>query len=233
METLRAAWDANAAYWIAWARSPECDHAFWRLNLPTLLELVPAPRGTALDLACGEGRVARALRERGHEVVGVDGSPALVQAAREADPGFEAHVADAARLPFPDGHFSLAVASLALMNMDEMEAVVAEVARVLEPGGTLCLSVLHPLGTREKAQAASYFDTVRYREEIEREGRSLTLEDTHRPLGSYFAALSDAGLLIECVLEPTPDADYLAAVPSVAAWRERPAFLHVRALLPA
>ena len=233
MESLRAEWDSNAADWIAWARSPECDHAFWRMNLPTLLALLPAPRGAALDLGCGEGRVARALRERGYDVRGIDGSPALVRAATEADPEFDARVADAADLPFADATFALVVASLSLMNMDDMDRVVAETARVLEPGGALCLSVLHPLSTSERTPDASYFDTVRYRETIEAHDRRLTLNDTHRPLGAYFAALGDAGFLVERVVEPRPDAGYLAAVPAVAHWCERPAFLHVRARLAA
>ena len=94
-KTLRDAWDENAADWVRWARSPELDHAFWHLNLPALMALLPAPGGLTLDVGCGEGRVARALKELGHRVVGIDSSPALVMAARKADPGFDVQVADA------------------------------------------------------------------------------------------------------------------------------------------
>jgi SAM-dependent methyltransferase len=106
-KTLREAWDENAADWARWARSPELDHAFWRLNLPTLINLLPALRGLTLDVGCGEGRVARALKERGYRVVGVESSRALVTAAQEADPSFDVHLADAAQMPFPDDHFDL------------------------------------------------------------------------------------------------------------------------------
>jgi SAM-dependent methyltransferase len=228
MESLREAWEANAASWIEWSRSPERDHAFWRMNLPTLLALVPAAGGPVLDVGCGEGRVSRALKELGYEVVGVDGSPTLAAAAREADPGFEVLLADAAALPFASESFELAVASLTLMNMDDMPGAVSEIARVLRPGGRLCASVLHPLNTWGKA-GGDYFETTRYSETIEAGGASLTLHDTHRPLTAYFDALASAGMLIERVVEPVPDEAYLAAVRDAPRWRERPGFLHVRA----
>jgi ubiquinone/menaquinone biosynthesis C-methylase UbiE len=207
------------------------DHAFWRLNLPALVALLPVPGGLTLDVGCGEGRVARALKELGHRVVGFDSSPALVAAAREADPGFDVQIADAADMPFPDDHVDLAVASLSLMNMDDLPRVLGEVARVLCPGGRLCFSVLHPINSWGDAGDVSYFQTVRYAEELQREGARVTVHDMHRPLGDYFGALAQAGLLVERMLEPVPDDAYLAAVPEVERWRERPAFLHVRAVL--
>ncbi len=230
MESLREAWDANAADWIAWARSPEHDHAFWLMNLPALVDLLPPPRGVALDVACGEGRVARALKERGFEVRGIDISPALVHAARELDGAFDVTVGDAAAMPFASGTFDLAVCSLALMNMDDMPAVVRELARVLKHGAHLCLSVLHPLRTRRHAGRGSYFDAVRYAEVVRSGDAMLELNDTHRPLAEYFDALALAGFHIERLVEPVPSADYVASFPAVAAWREQPAFLHLRAL---
>jgi SAM-dependent methyltransferase len=229
--SLRDAWDENAGDWVRWARSAELDHAFWRLNLPALVALLPAPGGLTLDVGCGEGRVARALKELGHCVVGFDSSPALVAAAREADPGFDVQVADAADMPFPNEHFDLAVASLSLMNMDDMPKVVSEVARVLRPAGRFCFSILHPINSWGDAGDVSYFQTVRYAEELERDGARMTVHDTHRPLGDYFGALAQAGLLVEWVVEPVPDDVYLAAAPEVERWRRRPGFLHVRAVL--
>ena len=91
---LRAAWDAQAADWIAWARAPDHDHFFWRMSMPALLALLPAPGRLTVDVGCGEGRLARELKARGHRVVGIEGSPALAAAAREADPELTVHVAD-------------------------------------------------------------------------------------------------------------------------------------------
>jgi len=229
--SLREAWQQSAAEWIRWARSPRLDHAFWRMNLPALMSLLPPPRGRTLDVACGEGRVARELKERGYEVQGIEGSQALADAAREADPDFEVTLGDAAAMPFPDAHFDLAVASLCLMNMDDMPAVLSEIARVLRPGGQLCLSVLHPINTWGKIGERRYFEVVGYSETIGAGEDRLTLHDTHRSLQAYFDALERAGFLIERLIEPRPDDAYLADVPAIAAWRERPAFLHVRAVL--
>lgn len=228
--SLRAAWDENAEDWVRWARSSECDHAFWHLNLPTLIELLPPPGELTLDVGCGEGRVARALKELGHDVVGVESSPALAHAATEGDPTFEVHVADAVAMPLPDSLANLAIASLSLMNMDDMPGVVSEIARVLRPEGCFCFSVLHPINSWGDAEAG-YFETVRYTEKLERDGARIILHDTHRPLGDYFGALQDAGFVVERVVEPVPDAAYIAAFPDAARWLERPGFLHVRALL--
>src|SRR4051812_42321707 len=118
---MRDAWDAEAANWIAWARTPDHDHFFWRLGLPALLALLPAPGRRTLDLACGEGRLSRILRERGHAVVGVEGSPALAAAAREAEPAIEVIDGDAAAIPLDDRAVDLAVCSMALLNLDDMD----------------------------------------------------------------------------------------------------------------
>jgi SAM-dependent methyltransferase len=228
--SLRDAWDASAGDWIRWARSNELDHAFWRLNLPALLALMPPPAPT-LDVACGEGRVARVLRRHGYDVIGIEGSAALAAAARQADEGFEVIVGDAAAMPFEDSRFDLAVASLCLMNMDDPRAVVAEIARVLKPGGRLCCSLLHPLRTATHAGEAGYFRARRYTETIAGEGATLELNDTHRPLGAYTDALWSAGFAIERLVEPLPDDDHVRDFPSAAQWRQRPGFLHMRAVL--
>jgi SAM-dependent methyltransferase len=228
--TLEVAWDENAEDWVRWARSLECDHAFWRLNLPALLALLPQPGEVTLDVGCGEGRLARTLKELGHHVVGVESSRALVRAAREADSSFEVHVADAAAMPLPDNHVDLVIASLSLMNMDDMPGVVGEIARVLRPQSCFCFSVLHPINSWGDA-GAGYFETVRYTEELQRDDTRMALHDTHRPLGDYFGVLQDAGFLVERVVEPVPNDAYVAAFPEVARWLERPGFLHVRALL--
>ena len=229
--TLRDAWEAEAAGWIAWARSPGTDHFFWRFSLPALLGLVPAPRGLTVEIGCGEGRVARELIARGHRVVGIEGSPSLAEAAREADPDFEVHVADAQAMPLADGTADLVVASMMLLNVDDLEAVVGEVARVLAPGGRFCFSTTHPDSGRQKA-GDDYFAVARFAETRERDGVRMTFHDVHRPLSSYFGALERAGLLVEAVREPVPDDAYVADHPQVARWRREPCFLLVRAMKP-
>jgi SAM-dependent methyltransferase len=227
---MRTAWDAQAANWVRWARSPEHDHFFWRLSLPALLDLLPAPGRRTLDLACGEGRVSRVLAERGHDVLGVEGSPALAAAAREAAPAIEVLEADAAALPLADGAVDLVVCSMALLNFDDLEASVSEAARVLEPGGRFCFTTVHPWNSLKSGE--DYFAERTYEETRTRDGLTMTFTDRHRPLSALSRAFEGAGLLIEAVREPVPDAEHVAWRPKVEQWTRRPAFLAGRAVRP-
>ena len=227
---MRSAWDAQAQNWIAWARAPEHDHFFWRLGLPALLELLPAAGRRTLDLACGEGRLSRVLAERGHRVIGVEGSPALAAAAREAAPSIEVLDGDAAAIPLPDGAVDLVVCSMALLNFDDLDAAVAEAARVLEPGGRLCFTTVHPWNSLK--DEPDYFAEATYAETRTRDGLTMTFTDRHRPLHAFSRAFEAAGLLIEALREPVPDAEHIARHPRVERWTRRPAFLLGRAVRP-
>jgi len=222
---LRTAWDEHAADWIAWARAPGQDHFFWRFSMPRLLELLPAPGALTLDLGCGEGRLSRELAARGHRVVGVEQSPALVAAAREAAPEIEVREGDAGAIPLADGAADLVVASMVLMNLDDLEGAMAEVARVLTPAGRFCASLVHPFNSPKQAP---YFTDHSYAEVRDRGGLRMTFTDRHRPLQDYSRALESAGLVIEALREPVPDDAHVAAHPEVGVWRERPAFLLLR-----
>src|SRR5438445_11435192 len=139
----REHWEKESANWAAWARRPDFD-AYWKYS-PTFFELLPPPGDRTLDLGCGEGRVSRDLVERGHRVIGVDASASLVRVADDADAGSLYLRADAAALPLVDECFDLVVAYNSLMDVDDMDGSVREVARVLQPGGSLCACVTHPL----------------------------------------------------------------------------------------
>jgi SAM-dependent methyltransferase len=228
--TFREVWEERAEDWVGWARSRELDFGFWELNLPAMLELLPAPGRLTLDVACGEGRLSRELARVGHRVIGIDSSPSLLAAAREADPDAELILADAAAIPLADGAADLAVASMALMTVDDVPAVVSEIARVLAPDGRLLVTLLHPLDTWADA-GGSYFAEGSFDKEIVRASGRMTFRDAHRPLASYFRALEDAGFAIERLREPVPGEDYFRRHPETAHLRGRPFLLHLRALL--
>jgi SAM-dependent methyltransferase len=227
---LRDAWERNAADWVRWARKPGHD-SYWRFHRERFLDLVPRAGRLTLDVGCGEGRVARDLTELGHRVVGVDASPAMVAAAREADAGGEYLVADAAKLPFPDGHADLVVAFMSLMDVDNMPSAVGELARVLEPGGKLVLAVVHPINSAHDVDRVhpegrlvmteDYFDRRRYTDTIERDDVRMTFESRHWTLEDYFDALLTAGFRIEALRE--------IGDPDHPRWSRYPLFLHVLA----
>ena len=227
---MRSAWDAHAAEWVRWARSPEHDHFFWRFGLPALLDLLPPPGRRTLDMASGEGRVSRVLAERGHRVLGVEASAALCAAAREAAPEIEVLEGDAAALPLPDRAVDLVVCSMALLNFDDLEASMREAARVLEPGGRFCFTTVHPWNSLKAGD--DYFAERTYEESRTRDGLTMTFTDRHRPLSALSRAFEGAGLLIEALREPVPDAGHVARWPAVERWTRRPAFLAGRAVRP-
>ena len=238
--TLRDAWEEHARAWIAWARTPGHD-SYVRFHRDAFFELLPAPRGRTLDLGCGEGRLTRDLADLGYDIVGVDLSPTLVAAAREAAPALEFVEADAARLPFADRTFDLVVAFMSLQDVDEMERAVEEAARVLTRDGVLCTAVVHPLNSAGKFEARepdscfvineSYFDRRRYVDEIERNGLSMTFVSDHRSCADYVNPLLDAGLVLERVREVTMKREQMTQRESER-WLRIPLFLHLRARKP-
>ncbi len=93
------------------------------------------------EVGCGMGEFAvRAARELGTEVMAIDISPRMVEIARER--GVEARVGDVQALPFADGEFDCVVANWVLYHVPELDGGVAELARVLAPGGRLVAATL-------------------------------------------------------------------------------------------
>jgi len=134
----------QAEAWIALASS-DPDYEF--LNKPSFLALVPPPGRLTVDAGCGEGRLGRELIERGHRVVGFDGSKSLAASARGARPVLPVGVADVGRLPVSSGSADRVVCFMVLMDVEDLDAVVAELARVLCGRGVLCVAILHPIFT--------------------------------------------------------------------------------------
>jgi SAM-dependent methyltransferase len=237
---LRSAWEQNARAFIAWARQPDHD-SYWRFHRDLFLELLPPPGRRTLDLGCGEGRLSRDLRKLGHDVVGIDASPTMVAAARDADPEIEVRLADAAALPFGDASFDCVVAFMSLQDVDDFEGAIAEGARVLEPGGRLCLAVVHPITSAGRFEGetndspfvigGSYLDRTHYSDNVVRDGLEVTFASEHRPLEAYTEALASAGFVVERLREP-PLPEHARSSPHSGRWQRVPLFLHIRALKP-
>lgn len=230
-------WETQAENWIALARADHDSYWFYR---EFFFELVPKPRGRTVEIGCGEGRVSRDLKERGHDVVGVDSSPTLVAAARTLDSAGEYVVSDAAQLPFHDGAFDLAVAYNSLMDIDDMVGAVEEASRVLRPGGHFCICVTHPLndaGRFEDGEPAAAFhvDVYRGRRPYDdvwgRDGVSMHFVGWCYPLEGYTRPLEDAGFLLEAMREPAVDRS--AVSPRGGRRLRIPNFLFLRAVKPA
>ncbi|HET7810228.1 MAG TPA: malonyl-ACP O-methyltransferase BioC [Steroidobacteraceae bacterium] len=129
--------------------------------LARLDELQVTPQ-SILDLGAGTGHATRALKRRfpRAQVVAVDIAPGMLERARHQSRWlrrFERVRADAYALPFAGGAFDLVFSSLMLQWCDDLDAVFAEIARVLKPGGLLLFSTFGPgtLGELRDAWAAS------------------------------------------------------------------------------
>jgi ubiquinone/menaquinone biosynthesis C-methylase UbiE len=149
--TMRDAWEAEARNWANFARTPGSDRSHEDINLPVLLDLLPAPGRQALDLACGEGRVSRLLQALRYRMVGADASPTMIQFAAAHPGSAPVVVADATQLPFADGTFDLVVAYMCLHDIDDMPRAVHEAARVLSLPGVCA----RPSRTRSTRQGHS------------------------------------------------------------------------------
>lgn len=227
---VSAAWEKNAEQWLAWARTPDHDVYYWLLNLPAFADLMPAAGTKSLDIGCGEGRIGRWLADSGHRVAGVDCSPTLANRAIEAGGYEEVVCGDAAALPWPADEFDIAVAFMSLHDMPNPAEVIKEIARVLRPGGVLCIAIVHPLN-RPAEHFDDYFSEQRSTEVIIRNGLEMTFDGVDRPLESYTRALSDNGFVIEELREPRASATAVQRAAELAPAAKRPYFLHLRCRL--
>jgi SAM-dependent methyltransferase len=119
---------------------------------------VVAPPGPVADLGCGPGAHALALARRGYDVVGVDGSPRMVEVARaraerdNIDATFEVQDISAG-LGFADASLGGVLAILVLQHLPDPAAFIAEIRRCLRPGGHLLITA----PTRENTSKKFYW----------------------------------------------------------------------------
>ena len=226
-------WQDSADAWIA----DMGDHGdFGRRYVldPVMLPraLACAPR-RALDVGCGEGRFCRMLRQRGIDTVGLDPTPALLARARKRDADGTYVDGVAEQLPFDDGAFDLVVSYLTLIDIPDVQAAIAEMARVLAPGGTLLIANLNGFNSacadRDWVHDADgrrlHFPVDQYLEERAMwiEWRGIRIVNHHRPLSTYMKALLNAGLVLTHFDEPEPTAD--ASPSRAASYRRVPWFM--------
>jgi len=113
---------------------------------PTLLQAQPGHR--LLDVACGPGQMLQVAQNAGLSVAGIDIAPTAIQMCRQRFPDADTREANAEEMPFPEDHFDYVTCLGSLERMLNREQVLAEVRRVLRPGGRACFLVRnarHPL----------------------------------------------------------------------------------------
>jgi demethylmenaquinone methyltransferase/2-methoxy-6-polyprenyl-1,4-benzoquinol methylase len=108
----------------------------------------------ALDVATGTGDLAIALRDRGAEVVGVDFSEKMLEIARRKASDIDFRTGNALALEFADDEFDAATVGFGARNFDDLDRGIAEMARVVRPGGRV---VILEITTPQKPPLSVFF----------------------------------------------------------------------------
>ena len=220
-------WEQHATWWqdeFTDGADPEYEEQI----LPLAAQLL-AGYGRVLDLGAGEGQIARLIAGDGVDVTGVDPTWSQMRVAHERGGGPSYAVAGAAELPHPDNIFDAVVACLVFEHIDPLESAVAEVARVLRPGGRFAFFLNHPLLQTPGSgwiddhmvdPPEQYWRLGEYLVEtstVEQVQRGVFIPFVHRPLSRYVNTLAQHGLIIRELHEPGPPQGFLDKSPSYTA----------------
>jgi ubiquinone/menaquinone biosynthesis C-methylase UbiE len=252
-------WDENAAVWTRLARAGYDVYRDY-LNTPAFFEMLPEVSGlSGLDIGCGEGHNTRLLAKRGARVTAIDISRVFVQYAQQAeeqDPlGIDYKIASAVELPFGDATFDFAVGLMSLMDIPETDRVIAEVHRVLNPGGFFQFSIEHPCfatpyrrnlrnqeGLTYAIEVGDYFRNLQGEiaewifgaapPAVKKGLRRFKTPRFTRTISQWLSLLLDTGFVLERIGEPRPNDKTVQACPELQDAQVVAYFLHIRARKP-
>jgi ubiquinone/menaquinone biosynthesis C-methylase UbiE len=244
-------WSGDVADWYDRLVGDEGSEYHQKVVHPGVLRLLAVqPAEPVVDIACGQGALARLLHARGAEATGVDAAADLIRAARQRGPEpIRYHVGDARELGFlPENAFAAAACVLAIQNIHPIQPVFEGVRRILRPGGRFVLAMMHPCfrGPKETRWGWDEGEGVQFRRVdrylLPRKSPIVTHPGKtpdvytwtfHRPIGAYVKALRNAGLLLDAVEEwpshKTSEPGPRASAENTAR-KEIPMFLALRAL---
>jgi SAM-dependent methyltransferase len=194
---------------------------------PAMLALAGDVAGRRiLDAGCGSGALFAPLRDRGAIVTGFDSSTGMLEQARQRlGDDADLMVAELGRpLPYPDAAFDDVIASLVLHYLEDWGPALAELRRVLKPGGRLIVSVDHPFAIvglqRQEGRKVDYFATYNWTEDWIMGGQTVPVSFWNRPLHAMTDAFTAAGFRISVISEPDPVPEARELFPELA---EKPA----------
>ena len=178
--------DGYALWAGTWDTAPSPVVALERRTLLPWLEILHPRR--SVDVGCGTGRWTASL-----SAIGIDASPAMLAIAA-AKPGLRGKlaIADAGALPVAPRAADLVLCALTLAHVRNHAAVLRELSRILEPGGTLIVTDFHPA-----AVAKGWRRTFRH------DGQVYEIETHPYTIEQFLTIGRDAGLLCQELLEAT------------------------------
>jgi len=133
--------DSHGQCWVGEDVAESIGLCEYQTILPYLMTFLPR-EGRILESGCGLGRWVFYLRQRGFDVTGIDLARRAVHMAKAYDPSAPILRADVLHTPFPDHCFAAAISLGVVEHFEEgPQAALAELRRVLKPGGNLFISV--------------------------------------------------------------------------------------------
>lgn len=234
-------WNESADAWIAHIEEHGDFGRRYVLDPIMLPRALDAKPRTMLDVGCGEGRFCRMLSAHGVACTGADPTAPLIARARALDASGLYVEASGDLLPFEDSSFDLVVAYLSLIDMPEIAKPIAEMARVLRPGGTLLIANLNGFNTAGAESGwirgfdgkIKYYPVDHYLDErgFWTEWRGIRIVNHHRPLSAYMRELLSHRLQLRYFEEPAPIAG--APEPKATRYRRAPWFVIMEWAKPA
>jgi SAM-dependent methyltransferase len=224
-DDVRAAWDANAAYWDEHMRAGKTwQRTVIAPSVEALLAIRPGDR--VLELACGNGEFSRRMAEAGAAVLATDFSEGMLERARSYGGNVRYRSVDAtdrATLDAlaPDGPFDAVVVNMALMDMAELSPLAGALPGLLEPAGRFVMSVQHPaFNAGDVVRVLEQTDVDRnvvsshavristYRSLTSAKGIALVGQPEaqwyfNRPLSELLRPFLATGLVLDAIEEPT------------------------------
>jgi ubiquinone/menaquinone biosynthesis C-methylase UbiE len=215
----------RAKEYAAHVRNPKDSvyHAYY--EKPAMYALLPNIEGkTVLSIGCGSGEDSIYLKRLGAaRSVGIDMSDAMIDIAMNSYPECEFHVMNMEAIGFSDNSFDFVYSSLAIHYIEDWSKVFMDVHRILKPNSSFLFSCGHPLrfamedtcdeeysirtlqikektDTREVTITGDYFAK---RKTIDALGKN-TANTWTMPIGDIATAATDAGFLIERLVDPRP-----------------------------
>ncbi|MDD2890612.1 MAG: class I SAM-dependent methyltransferase [bacterium] len=221
-------WDIHAEEYASYC-SKYGDRNKEVLLTPTFLKMTgDVSSKKVLDAGCGEGFLSRLLAERGASVTAVDYSKELVEIARKRTQegiNIDYRHENLEHLnSLINDFFHMVVSCCAVQDVLDYKSAIKELSRVLKTGGTFILAIPHPCFSsdgswgRDTDNKKLYWKTDNYFFEREYNFWAKTRENNpitfHRTITSYFKTLTEAGFLLQELIEPFPSKESIEKYPN-------------------